>query len=82
MVRIPSLFLPLRVLVADVRNDRGMNEHYQLGSGKRNSLSTPQHLPPLPYPGLRNPDEQPSELDALPSSGTLSPMPHKRLQRQ
>lgn len=63
---------------ADTRR-RGLNEHFQLGTGKRNSLSTPQHLPPLPYPGLSAPEV--SALDALPGSGTLSPMPHKRLQR-
>jgi hypothetical protein len=49
----------------------------QLGTGKRSNLSTPQHLPPLPYPGLTGP----LIPDVMPASGTLSPMPHSRLQR-
>lgn len=47
----------------------------QLGTGKRSNLSTPQHLPPLPYPGLVAP-----AADDLPASGTISPMPHNRMQ--
>ncbi|GAA5849030.1 hypothetical protein JCM3766R1_005431 [Sporobolomyces carnicolor] len=75
----------------------GQNEFYQLGNGKRASLATPQHLPPLPYPSLLKqqkisqrgaagssdastaaPVEKKAE-ETL-SSGTTSPMPHKRLQ--
>lgn len=51
---------------------------FQLGTGKRSNLPTPQHLGPLPYPGLI-----PTVIDTeLPSSGTISPMPHSRLQRK
>jgi len=70
----------------------GQNEFYQLGNGKRASLATPQHLPPLPYPSASlktiTIDEN-GEKIVLPvkqeeslSSGTTSPMPHKRLQRE
>ncbi|GAA5911612.1 uncharacterized protein JCM6883_002422 [Sporobolomyces salmoneus] len=75
----------------------GSNEFYQLGNGKRASLATPQHLPPLPYPSSSsssaalkpvlgpNGEKLPliskdkKEEESL-SSGTTSPMPHKRLQ--
>ncbi|KAL8290644.1 hypothetical protein RQP46_002902 [Phenoliferia psychrophenolica] len=57
----------------------GQNEFYQLGTGKRSNLSTPQHLPPLPYSGLTPALLTPDSPDLL-SSGTLSPMPHSRLQ--
>ncbi|GAA6063043.1 hypothetical protein JCM10212_001106 [Sporobolomyces blumeae] len=68
----------------------GQNEFYQLGNGKRASLSTPQHLPPLPYPSalknLATVDSEGNEgtlvvkQEESLSSGTTSPMPHKRLQ--
>ncbi|KAK4698803.1 hypothetical protein P7C70_g7468, partial [Phenoliferia sp. Uapishka_3] len=57
----------------------GQNEFYQLGTGKRSNLSSPQHLPPLPYTGLTAAPTS-EEADKLVSSGTLSPMPHSRLQ--
>ncbi|BGP37720.1 hypothetical protein JCM10449v2_001637 [Rhodotorula kratochvilovae] len=62
----------------------GYNEHYQLGTGRRSNLPTPQHLAPLPYPG-----SSPTAIAAAPApatveggltSGTTSPMPHKRMQ--
>lgn len=56
----------------------GHNLYYQLGSGKRSNLSTPQHLAPLPYPGLAAAVVPP--VDATVESGTTSPMPHSRLQ--
>ncbi|GAA5933132.1 uncharacterized protein JCM15063_002308 [Sporobolomyces koalae] len=66
----------------------GQNEFYQLGNGKRASLATPQHLPPLPYPSAVKRVTLPSgEKVVVPvkaeeslSSGTTSPMPHHRLQ--
>lgn len=64
----------------------GQNEFYQLGNGKRASLSTPQHLPPLPYPSavkqitLSNGEKVVVKTEESLSSGTTSPMPHKRLQ--
>ncbi|GAA5979109.1 hypothetical protein JCM21900_002692, partial [Sporobolomyces salmonicolor] len=66
----------------------GHNEFYQLGTGKRSNLALPQHLPPLPYPGLDKPpaaaaallDEGEKVEAGVASSGTPSPMPHKRLQ--
>ncbi|GAA5966806.1 hypothetical protein JCM8115_002277 [Rhodotorula mucilaginosa] len=66
----------------------GYNEHYQLGTGKRSNLPTPQHLAPLPYPRLVE-SPQAALSGAVPtsskqeetmSSGTTSPMPHKRMQ--
>ncbi|GAA6056491.1 hypothetical protein JCM3770_007028 [Rhodotorula araucariae] len=64
----------------------GYNEHYQLGTGRRSNLPTPQHLAPLPYPGssptavaaAQAPTPTPAE-GAL-TSGTASPMPHNRMQ--
>ncbi|POY70625.1 hypothetical protein BMF94_6403 [Rhodotorula taiwanensis] len=68
----------------------GYNEHYQLGTGKRSNLPTPQHLAPLPYPRLI--ESQVAAAGSKPvavtvskqeetiSSGTTSPMPHKRMQ--
>ncbi|GAA5928668.1 hypothetical protein JCM1841_002960 [Sporobolomyces salmonicolor] len=66
----------------------GHNEFYQLGTGKRSNLALPQHLPPLPYPGLDKPPTAAAALlddgekveAGVGSSGTPSPMPHKRLQ--
>ncbi|GAA5993000.1 hypothetical protein JCM5350_004314 [Sporobolomyces pararoseus] len=66
----------------------GQNEFYQLGNGKRASLATPQHLPPLPYPSsiktITGPNGEkvvvPVKAEESLSSGTTSPMPHKRLQ--
>ncbi|KAI5481674.1 mitochondrial protein [Pseudohyphozyma bogoriensis] len=55
----------------------GHNEHYQLGTGRRSNLASPQHLSPLPYPGLTTVVD--TSVDT-PPSGTLSPMPHSRLQ--
>ncbi|GAA6000811.1 uncharacterized protein JCM10292_006439 [Rhodotorula paludigena] len=64
----------------------GYNEHYQLGTGKRSNLPTPQHLAPLPYSGASPtalaaalPDG-PAKAESTLSSGTTSPMPHKRMQ--
>ncbi|GEM09427.1 mitochondrial protein [Rhodotorula toruloides] len=62
----------------------GYNEHYQLGTGKRSNLPTPQHLRPLPYPGasptvMAAASDNHSHESSL-SSGTTSPMPHKRMQ--
>ncbi|BGO89335.1 hypothetical protein NBRC10512_001742 [Rhodotorula toruloides] len=62
----------------------GYNEHYQLGTGKRSNLPTPQHLSPLPYPGasptvIAAASDKESHESSL-SSGTTSPMPHKRMQ--
>ncbi|SCZ95831.1 BZ3500_MvSof-1268-A1-R1_Chr8-1g09826 [Microbotryum saponariae] len=71
----------------------GHNMYHQLGTGKRSNLSTPQHLPPLPYAGLIAPPtrtiasvegatatEQQPETERTMGSGTLSPMPHSRMQ--
>ncbi|SGY40840.1 BQ5605_C003g02430 [Microbotryum silenes-dioicae] len=71
----------------------GHNFYHQLGTGKRSNLSTPQHLPPLPYAGLIAPPkrtvasvegatamEQQPENERTMGSGTLSPMPHSRMQ--
>ncbi|KAM0792159.1 hypothetical protein ACM66B_004856 [Microbotryomycetes sp. NB124-2] len=62
----------------------GHNMYHQLGTGKRSNLATPQHLPPLPYPGLVvDPAVAASaqlKQESLTSSGTTSPMPHSRLQ--
>ncbi|GAA5978594.1 hypothetical protein JCM10908_004416 [Rhodotorula pacifica] len=68
----------------------GYNEHYQLGTGKRSNLPTPQHLAPLPYPRLVESPQATlstggaaavvSKQEETISSGTTSPMPHKRMQ--
>ncbi|GAA6024947.1 hypothetical protein JCM11491_001313, partial [Sporobolomyces phaffii] len=61
----------------------GQNEFYQLGNGKRASLATPQHLPPLPYPSAAARGSAAittAKAEETLSSGTTSPMPHKRLQ--
>jgi len=58
----------------------------QLGTGRRSNLPTPQHLAPLPYPGpaptaIAAAPEAPVSPEGSLSSGTTSPMPHKRMQR-
>ncbi|GAA5879892.1 hypothetical protein JCM3774_002272 [Rhodotorula dairenensis] len=64
----------------------GYNEHYQLGTGKRSNLPTPQHLAPLPYPrvlpgsGSGLVPTLTTKQEETMSSGTTSPMPHKRMQ--
>ncbi|KAM0753720.1 RCC1/BLIP-II [Meredithblackwellia eburnea MCA 4105] len=58
----------------------GHNEFYQLGTGRRSNLATPQHLAPLPYPGLTPPPALTEDDPKGVSSGTLSPMPHSRMQ--
>ncbi|GAA5890927.1 hypothetical protein JCM8208_003099 [Rhodotorula glutinis] len=63
----------------------GYNEFYQLGTGRRSNLPTPQHLAPLPYPGaaptaIAAAPEAPVSPEGSLSSGTTSPMPHKRMQ--
>lgn len=53
----------------------------QLGTGRRSNLSTPQHLSPLPYPGLTSaPALADPDTPGSISSGTVSPMPHSRMQ--
>ncbi|KAK4053677.1 hypothetical protein OIV83_001333 [Microbotryomycetes sp. JL201] len=62
----------------------GHNMYHQLGTGKRSNLATPQHLPPLPYPGLVVDPAVAANAqlkqESMTSSGTTSPMPHSRLQ--
>ncbi|KAK4048724.1 hypothetical protein OIO90_005717 [Microbotryomycetes sp. JL221] len=62
----------------------GHNMYHQLGTGKRSNLATPQHLPPLPYPGLvvdpATAMKAQLKQESTTSSGTTSPMPHSRLQ--
>lgn len=69
----------------------GHNMYHQLGTGKRSNLSTPQHLPPLPYTGLVAPPKAKGaaataaavvKQETALESGTTSPMPHSRLQRE
>jgi len=58
----------------------GAGGDYQLGNGKRSNLAIPQHLPPLAGPG-RAPSKRNAETqDKIWESGTISPMPHSRLQ--
>ncbi|ORX33250.1 regulator of chromosome condensation 1/beta-lactamase-inhibitor protein II [Kockovaella imperatae] len=56
----------------------GGNGDYQLGNGKRSSLAVPQHLLPI-IPRLLSGTAAVTAESGL-SSGTLSPMPHSRLQ--
>lgn len=52
---------------------------YQLGNGKRSSLAVPQHLPPFVARPIDPIMDGRGNADKV-SSGTLSPMPHSRLQ--
>ncbi|KAK0531800.1 hypothetical protein OC842_003512 [Tilletia horrida] len=67
----------------------GSNGAYQLGTGKRNNLAVPQHLPPLPphtpsegaeAPALPDDKERERLREEDINSGALTHMPHKRLQ--
>ena len=64
----------------------GAGTDYQLGNGKRSNLSVPQHLPPLKgaakgvIDALGNSDSVPAARETTMGSGTVSPMPHSRLQ--
>ncbi|KAJ9108898.1 hypothetical protein QFC21_000219 [Naganishia friedmannii] len=64
----------------------GAGGEYQLGNSKRSNLAVPQHLPPLKSPArglidaLGNGDATPESRAKTFGSGTVSPMPHSRLQ--
>ncbi|KAK0548618.1 hypothetical protein OC845_003487 [Tilletia horrida] len=67
----------------------GSNAAYQLGTGKRNNLAVPQHLPPLPpltpsegaeAPPLPDDKERERLREEDINSGALTHMPHNRLQ--
>ncbi|KAJ9125241.1 hypothetical protein QFC22_000196 [Naganishia vaughanmartiniae] len=64
----------------------GAGADYQTGTGKRSNLAVPQHLPPLKSPAkglidaLGNGDSAPVAREKTLGSGTVSPMPHSRLQ--
>ncbi|KAI5454757.1 hypothetical protein NCC49_003641 [Naganishia albida] len=62
----------------------GAGTDYQLGNGKRSNLSVPQHLPPLKgkpiIDALGNSESTPASRETTLGSGTVSPMPHSRLQ--
>lgn len=62
----------------------GAGTEYQLGNGKRSNLSVPQHLLPLKgkalIDALGNSDSTPASRETTLGSGTVSPMPHSRLQ--
>ena len=59
----------------------GAGTEYQLGNGKRSNLSVPQHLPPLKGKALIDAlDSTPALRETTLGSGTVSPMPHSRLQ--
>ncbi|KAJ9101922.1 hypothetical protein QFC19_005003 [Naganishia cerealis] len=64
----------------------GAGGDYQLGNGKRSNLAVPQHLPPLKGPAkglidaLGNDIPSPEIREKTLGSGTVSPMPHSRLQ--
>jgi hypothetical protein len=64
----------------------GAGTDYQLGNGRRSNLSVPQHLPPLKgaskglIDALGNQESAPAARETTLGSGTVSPMPHSRLQ--
>ncbi|KAE8229675.1 hypothetical protein CF326_g5346 [Tilletia indica] len=67
----------------------GSNGAFQLGTGKRNNLAVPQHLPPLPpltpsagaeAPSLPDDKERERLREEDINSGALTHMPHNRLQ--
>ncbi|KAG0151988.1 hypothetical protein CROQUDRAFT_103330 [Cronartium quercuum f. sp. fusiforme G11] len=55
----------------------GQNADCQLGNQKRANVAIPQHISPLPKLNKDNPAKEAGEVV---SSGTISPMPHHRLQ--
>ena len=67
---------------------RSSNADYQLGTGKRSNLAIPQHIPPLPYPLTAAMKEKlnakatggGAKAEESLGSGTVSHMPHNRLQ--